>query len=125
MGVAEGEAVGQQCETENQGVAGGFGGLDQAVGDGTGLVTGTPDRQREDQASPGKGVGVATACELGPAQLDRSFRLPDGRIRTARPALYAERRLVVASAEYLRGDIGVADRVFDPSGHVTRRRHRV
>ena len=78
IGVAEGEAVGEQRVREHIRVAGGLGGVDQTVRGGHRLVSGTGDRQREDQGCPGEGVGVATACELGAAPLDRPFGLADG-----------------------------------------------
>ena len=98
IGVAEGEAVGEQRERERTRVAGGLGGLDQAVRGGHRLLTGTGDRQCDDQACPGECVGVATACELGAAPLDPPFGLADVHVRSAEQALDAERHLVAATA---------------------------
>ena len=85
IGVAEGEPVGEQREREHIRVVGGLGGVDQTGRGGHRLVSGTGDRQCEDQACPGECVGVATACELGAAPLDRPFGLADGQ-RTHRQA---------------------------------------
>ena len=45
-------------------------------------------------------VSVAIACELGAAPLDHPFGLADVQVRSAKPALDAERHLTAATGDH-------------------------
>jgi len=65
-------------------------------------------------------VWVATACQLGAAQLDASFGLADGHVRKAERALKAEWHLAAATADHalgVVGVVGVAGSRLEPSEH--------
>ena len=125
IGVAEGEPIGEKRERKRLWVAGGLGGVDQAVRGGHRLVSGTCDRQCDYEACPGECVRVAIAGKLGTAPLDPSFGLTDEQVHTAKPALDAERHLVAATADHPPASVAVADGLLDPSGHPALRRHHV
>ena len=125
VGVAEREPVGGKGICEHIGVAGGLGGVDQAVGGGSRLLTGTGVRQCEDEACPGESVGVATACELGAAPFDRAFGLTCGNVRKAKQALGAERHFVAATADDHLAIVGIVDSRLNPSGRPALRRDHV
>ena len=70
-------------------------------------------------------MGVATACELGAAQLDRPFGLADELVCTAKHAFDAVRQRVAAHWRERLTGVAVADSRLDPSGRVALRRHHV
>ena len=60
-------------------------------------------------------VSVATACELGPAQLDPPFGLADEYVCSAKPGLDAVRQRIAALADNHLAGVAVADGRLDPS----------
>ena len=123
IGVAEREPVGGERERQRVRVADCLGGLDEAIRGGHRLVGGSFGHQCEDEARPGDGMRVATACDLGAAPLGPPRALAAGQVCSAHPALRAERHRSGAAVENQPGGIAVAKGLFDSPRHPAQRCH--
>src|SRR5882672_12500961 len=95
--------------------------FDQSVGGCSRLLKETGESQRKDAAGTNDHVIVASAFELSAAQLRPPLSLPDGHIRSAKPAFHAVRQRMRAARQNGPTAFGVLERLVDPARHPAKR----